>query len=201
MLLRKSPNERGFTLVELLIVMVLTGIASTTLYTLTNTSISQYLALQADSISFSELTDQSQRISKVVRGLTDITVATNDEMTMYAYFAPNDSYVSLIRYYKNPTNTTLFADVTPMTANPPNGSLINSSQRTFTIIQNFHQSQGINTFEYLDSSGAILGLPINDLHTIKGVRINLAVPSKSPTQSGNQSITLQVSLRNRKTNL
>jgi hypothetical protein len=144
---------------------------------------------------------QSQRIGKVLRGLTDVTQATNTEITVYAYFSPNDAYVSLIHYYKNAAGTKMFADVTPMSADPPNGTLLTAQEKTFTIIDNFYSSASINTFEYLDTSGNTLSLPIADLHTIKAIRISLAVPVTLPSQSGNDTFTIQVSLRNRKTNL
>jgi hypothetical protein len=88
-----------------------------------------------------------------------------------------------------------------MTANPPGGTLITAQTHTVTIIENFYSSPSVNTFEYLDAGGATLTTPIADLHTIKGMRINLAVPITLPSQSGNDTITSQVSLRNRKTNL
>jgi hypothetical protein len=73
--------------------------------------------------------------------------------------------------------------------------------RTVTIIENFYSAPSVNTFEYLDAAGATLSTPIADLHTIKGMRVSLAVPITLPSQTGNDTITSQVSLRNRKTNL
>ena len=200
MSLRKLSSD-GFTIVELSMVMILIAIISTATYTFINTSTSQYLALQQDGIVFGDLAFQSQRIAQVVRGLTDISQASADEITMYAYFYPKDTYASLIRYYTDSTKTTLYADVTTMTANPPIGTPIASTKKTYTIIRPFYAPTGISTFTYLDSFGATLPMPITDLHTIKEIKITLAVPVKAPVVKGNDSISLLVSLRNRKTNL
>jgi len=200
MSLRKLAND-GFTIVELSMVMILIAIISTATYTFINTSTSQYLALQQDGIVFGDLAFQSQRIAQVVRGLTDISQASADEITMYAYFYPKDSYASLVRYYSDSTKTNFYADVTTMTANPPIGTPIASTKKTYTIISPFYAPTGISTFTYLDSFGATLAMPITDLHTIKEIKITLAVPVKAPVVKGNDSISLLVSLRNRKTNL
>lgn len=194
-------NQKGFTLTELSVSMVVIGIVIIGAFTIFNNSINSYLGLQQDASEFQNLTVGSQRIGNVLRGLTDITTATENEVTLYAYFSPNDSYVSLIRYYISGSNPSLYADVTPMTANPPGGSLINSSKKTYTIIENFYQQQGVNTFTYLDANGTALTMPISDLHTIKGIKVSLAVPINVPTANGSRVVNVQVSLRNRKTNL
>jgi prepilin-type N-terminal cleavage/methylation domain-containing protein len=196
-----NASNSGFSLLELLVVITLIGIVGTTAYTLFNTSFRQYLDLQKDSMQFGDVALQSQRITNILRGLTDITEATNDSLTAYGYFSPNDTYVSLIKYYKNTENNKLFADVTPMTANPPIGSPITNQVRTYTIIDPFFNDDAVKTFEYLDSSTAVLAMPVNDLHTIKGIKVALAVPSYGPTANGSSTIISQVSLRNRKTNL
>jgi hypothetical protein len=120
-------------------------------------------------------------------------------LTIYAYFSPNDTYVSLVHYYVS--GSTLLADTTHMTANPPIGNPITSSKVTSTIISNFQLVNGVNTFDYLDASGATLSLPISDLNSIKSIRVNLAVPSSGPIANSYSTISTQVSLRNRKTNL
>jgi len=91
--------------------------------------------------------------------------------------------------------------VTQMTANPPAGTPITSSLKTVNIIDNFYLASNLNTFQYYDSGGTLLTPPISDLHTIKIVKINLAVPSKSPVATSSTTMSVQVSLRNRKTNL
>jgi prepilin-type N-terminal cleavage/methylation domain-containing protein len=198
---RNSPagRESGFTLVELLITMILVVLLSGMFYTFFKTNLFTYLNLQKDASGFTDLASQSQRIATVVRGATDIVSVNDDDMVIYGYFYPTDAYVSLIHYYRNAADTVLYADVTPMTANPPIGTPITANKKTFTIIPNFKAVSGVKLFQYLDSGGAVLGLPISDLHTIKGIQVNLAVTTA--TGGGNQSMSVQVSLRNRKTNL
>lgn len=193
--------QTGFTLIELVITFFVVGVISTAAYTFFNTSISQYLALHKDSLVFADLATQSQRIANVLRGLTDITAASENEITTYAYFAPNDTYVSKIRYYKDGTGTKLFADVTDMTSNPPVGTEIAGTLKTFTIIDNFNTIAGLDLFDYLDSNGAELTMPVTDLSTIKAIKVNLSVPSKRPVATSDTTMTVKVSLRNRKTNL
>ena len=187
------------TLVELVVVMALTLIIGTTMYTFFKTNLFTYLNLQKDATSFTGLAVQSQRIGNVMRGLTNVVSVDTDEITIYGYFFPTDTYVSLIHYYLNTNGTLLYADVTPMTSNPPIGTPITAKLKTYTIIDNFKQSPSVNLFTYLDSAGAVMNLPIADLHTIKGIRINLAVSTE--IGDNDQAMTLEVSLRNRKTNL
>lgn len=198
MLHRKSSSSAGFTIIELLVVISLVAIVSTFAFTFFNTSINQYLSLQQNSDAFNDLSSHYQRLANVLRGLTDISSASDNDLTVYAYFSPNDAYASLIHYYI--TGGKLLADVTPLTANPPNGTLITSQKKTYTIINQFVSIPGVPTFVYIDAANTILTTPVVDQHTVKSIKVNLAVPSKSPSLT-NQSLTLQVSLRNRKTNL
>ncbi|HSX30085.1 MAG TPA: prepilin-type N-terminal cleavage/methylation domain-containing protein [Candidatus Saccharimonadales bacterium] len=197
---KRARNEQGMTLVELVVTMTITLMMGVAFYTFFKTNLLTYLNLQKDASAFTNLSNESHRIATVVRGLTDITDANNNDLTIYGYFYPTDTYVSLIRYYLNPTGTVLYADVTPMTANPPIGSLITNQKKTYTIVSSFKLATGVNLFTYLDSVGNPLTVPITDLHTIKGVRINLAVTTAAAS-STNQAMYVDVSLRNRKTNL
>jgi prepilin-type N-terminal cleavage/methylation domain-containing protein len=194
-------HELGFTLIELMVSIAIISVLTTTFFTFFNTSISQYLSLHRDSLAFSDLATQSQRIGNVLRGLTDITQTGDNELTAYAYFAPNNYYVSLIHYYLTNNNTRLVADVTKMTSNPPTGTLVPGSTKTFVIIDNFYLASNLNTFTYYDVGNNILTAPVLDQHTIKSIKISLAVPSKSPVATSNTTMTINVALRNRKTNL
>jgi hypothetical protein len=173
-------------------------IIGTAFYTFFKSSIFLYLNLQADASNFTTLASQSQRVATVVRGLTGITSASANDLQIYAYFYPTDTYVSQIHYYLNTGQTALMADVTQMTSNPPIGTPIVSTKRTYTIIDNFKQSANTGLFVYLDSSNNPIASPVANTTTIKAIAINLAVAA---TPNNNQAMTLQVSLRNRKTNL
>lgn len=180
------------------VVLTLTFIMALTFYTFFKSNLSGYLNLQSDASNFTDVAAQSQRISSVVRGLTDITSASANDLQVYAYFYPQDAYVSQIHYYLNASKTQLLADVTAMTANPPTGTPIASSLKTYTIINNFKQSAGTDLFQYYDAANALLTSPITDTTAVKAIKVNLAV---SASTGNNQILTMQVSLRNRKTNL
>lgn len=193
-------KQKAFTLIELLIAMVVAGAISTVLFVFFGNAITQYITLQEDGSAFTDVSLNSQRIAAVLRGGTDITQATDNNITLYSYFAPNDQYVSLIKYYPNASKTKLLADVTRMTANPPIGTPINGTLKTVTIIDDFYIPTGTKTFEYLDSAGNTLGTPITDYTTIKGVRVNL-ITKASKRNSVPTKLSVEVSLRNKKTNL
>ncbi len=196
-----ATQRSGFTILELLIALLIASILSITAFTFFSTTFLQYLKLDMDATSLNELAEQSQRVAKVIRGLTDIVSASDNDLVAYAYFSPVDQYVSQIHYYKNGAGTVLYADVTHMTANPPSGTLISSSTRTYTIISSFYTISGTPLFTYLNSGDVILTTPIGDQHTIKGIRINLSVRSNNAAVGQYTSTSLEVSLRNRKTNL
>lgn len=196
-----SKNKQGFTILELLIAILLASILSMLAFDFFSSSFSQYIKLSKDSESLTELSQQSQRLAKVLRGLTDIVSASDNDLQAYAYFSPSDTYVSLIHYYKNGAGTVLYADVTHMTANPPSGSLISSSTRTYTVISNFYTVSGVNLFTYLDSGDVVLTTPVSDEHIIKGIRLNLSIPSTDAASGQYTTTSLEVALRNRKTNL
>lgn len=204
MLRRKASfatDQRGFTLFEMLVTISLLALFVAVFWGGFNTLVFQYFKMQKTGTQFTELAISSQRVANVLRGATDFVAVGNNDTTVYAYFAPHDTYVSQIRYYLNATNTSLLADVTPMTANPPTGTPITASKKTYTIVENYYKASGVNLFTYLDASGNTLTLPLTDQHVIKGMKITLAVPKTDPGQSGSQTMVLNVSLRNRKTNL
>lgn len=197
----KNRNASGFTLVEVMIAITMSAIVMTIIFTFFTTSFNQYFALQEDGMIYGDLALQSQRIASVLRSTTNITQATNNEITAYAYFSPNDTYVSQIHYFISTDGKKLLADVTPMSANPPTGALLVGSIRHYTVIDKYYAVSGINTFSYLGTGTTAIPTPIADLHTIKQISVNLASPTKAPNVNGYNQITVQVMLRNRKTNL
>lgn len=176
------------------------AVIGTTFLVFFKSSFFNYLNLQTDASALTQLSRQTNRVAQVLRGTTDITSVAANDFVGYSYFFPSDTYVSVIHYYISTSGTTktLKADVTPMSSNPPIGSPITAQMRTYTIIDNFYQPSGVNLFTYTDSSGTALTLPISDLQTIKGVKVSLAAKGSN---GSNQSVSVDVSLRNRKTNL
>ncbi len=192
-------NQSGFSIVELLVVISLIGIIFATFSSFFTNYLILYSKYQQDSLNFGEMAQQSQRIGQVLRGLTDIVSESANDITVYAYFAPSDNYVSQVHYYLDGTGKKLMVDITPMTANPPTGTLLTSQKKTYTIISNYYQAPSVNLFNYYDAGGSLMTLPISDEHSIMQIQVNLAEPASHGSKNQNLSIT--VSLRNRKTNL
>jgi prepilin-type N-terminal cleavage/methylation domain-containing protein len=192
-------GESGFTLVELMVVISVVAVMFISFGTFFTNYLILYSKYQQDASGFTELSGQSQRIADVLRGLTDIVSESANDLTVYAYFSPADTYVSLTHYYLSANGKAVMVDVTPMTANPPIGTPITASKKTYTIISNYYQPAGGSLFGYYDASGTALGLPISDEHSILEIQVNLAEPA-AHTKNG-QTLSITVSLRNRKTNL
>ncbi len=198
-MLNHKSNSQGFTLVELLVVILLVVVIFTSFASFFTNYLILYSKYQKDGMAYSELSQQSQRISDVIRGLTDIVSASNNDITIYAYFSPADAYVSQVRYYLANSNKTLMVDVTPMSSNPPNGTLLTAKKKTYTIISNFYLPTNGKIFTYYDAGGTALSVPLTDQHTVLSIKVDIASPS-SKNPSG-QTLSTTVSLRNRKTNL
>lgn len=179
---------------------MLVAIIGTTFLVFFKSSFFNYLNLQSDATTTTQVNTQANRVAQVMRGVTGITSVSANDFQGYSYFYPQDAYVSLIHYYLHTSGKTtqLLADVTPMSANPPIGSPLTTKLKTYTIIDNFYQPSGGSLFTYLDTSGNSLSLPISDLQTIKGVQVNLAAKLSN---NSNETLSVQVGLRNRKTNL
>lgn len=198
-MLHRKASLPGFTLVELLIVILLIGVIFGSFGSFFTNYLILYSKYQQDGSNFTEMANQSQRVADVLRGLTDMVSETNSDLVVYAYFSPVDTYVSQVHYYLSSSGKALMADVTPMTANPPIGTLITTSKKTYTIISNYYQVSGTNLFTYYDATGTAMSLPISNEHSIIQIQVTLAEPD-SHNKNG-QSLNVMVSLRNRKTNL
>ncbi|HXE09844.1 MAG TPA: prepilin-type N-terminal cleavage/methylation domain-containing protein [Verrucomicrobiae bacterium] len=198
---RRPPKGQnaGFSLVELLVVISLIAIVAVSFGSFFTNYLILYSKYQQDSLDFSEMTQQSQRLAQVLRGLTDIVSESGNDLTVYAYFSPADAYVSQVHYYLTANNTQLKVDVTPMTANPPNGTLLTAQKKTYTIISNYFQVSGTSLFNYYDANGTLLTPPIADEHSIVQIQINLAEPASHSSKG--QTLSMTISLRNRKINL
>lgn len=189
-------DQNGFSLAELVITLAVGTIIVITLYGFFSTSINNYFALQQDAVRFNALTSETQRIGRVIRGATDVLSASQNDLVVYAYFSPRDSVVSKIHYYVS--DGKLLADVTPMSSSPPVGVPLTAQTSTHTIIEKLHTTADI--FAYLDSAGNVLP-SLTNLRDIKGIRISLGIPPSRGAVSKQTTLSLAVSLRNRKTNL
>lgn len=196
----EQPHESGMTLVELIVVMVLIGIVSVMFSVLFNSSLTNYFSLQKEASSFTQISSQSARLTNVIRGTVDIETATDNELAIYAYFYPADTYVSHLRYYiaTAPNGVKqLKADLTPMTANPPVGTKLTDNMRSFVVIDDLYVPAAGKLFEYKGGNDAPMAVPIIDRKAIRAIQVNLAVK----TDTSEHSMSVKTSLRNRKTNL
>ena len=194
-------NRKGLTLTELIVVMAIMSGVLITVYVFTSSSISSFLQLQAESLARSKLADGSFRITKVIRSINYIETANTDTITAYSYFAPNDQYTSKIRYYLNGSQDKLLAEVTPMTADYPIGTLISGQTKTVTIIDNFVKLASEPTFIYYDSNLNQITSPVSDVSSIKNISVKLFVKRYKEVPTKYVSTEVTVNLRNRKTNL
>lgn len=119
-------QSRGFTLVELLVSITIITLVIGTFTMFFNQSLTGYLHLQYNASALSNMYVNSARMTRVLRGVTGVEQAKDNELTVYAYFNPADTYVSKLRYYLSGSgpNKQLKADLTPMTADPPTGTPI-----------------------------------------------------------------------------
>jgi prepilin-type N-terminal cleavage/methylation domain-containing protein len=192
-----KSDHNGFTLTEMLIVIVTLGIVLSAMYTFFSDSMNQYVKLQNDGIAFSEVSEGSQRISSVLRGITQIADAQAESLTMYAYFSPNDAHESLIKYYLNNDKTKLLADVIPCSDNYPNCTVTGLTPNVVTIINEFYKtSSPIFAYYNADNTQVAAG----DYNTIKNIETTLAVKPNASNQDPT-IVTNYINLRNKKTNL
>lgn len=194
-------NSRGFTVSELIIVMMILSGLLITLFVFSSSAINSFMRLQADGLARSKLAEGSYRITKVVRGMNYIETAAADNLVGYAYFAPDDQYTSKISYYLNGAQNKLLADVTPMTADYPIGSTIPAQKKTVTVIDNFYKIAGQPTFKYYDANFQELSAPVSDRPAIKNISTTLFVKKYESNATDYVSTEVTVNLRNRKSNL
>ncbi len=81
---RAVASEGGFSLVELLVVISLIGIVVASFSSFFTNYLILYSKYQQSSLNFSEMAQQSQRISQVLRGLTDIVSESVNDLTVCA---------------------------------------------------------------------------------------------------------------------
>lgn len=191
-----SHKQKGFTIVELVLVTSIVSIIVVLFYSVFVGSFNNFLAMQTDAVKFNDLSSQTQRIARIMRGATDVLEATPTSATVYAYFSPRDNVVSKVKYYVS--GTQLKADITPMSSAPPVGTPQTAQMKSYVIIEKIDTST--SPFDYLDSAGSSLGT-VSNLRDVKGMKITITVPPTKLATVKPTTLQVSVSLRNRKTNL
>lgn len=189
-------QSRGFTLVELLVSITIITLVIGTFTMFFNQSLTGYLHLQYNASALSNMYVNSARMTRVLRGVTGVEQAKDNELTVYAYFNPADTYVSKLRYYLSGSgpNKQLKADLTPMTADPPTGTPITAQMRTVTIMNNFYQPASSKLFTYLGAGDQALSTPITDTQPIRSIEVNLAMTTRA---KNTYTTSMRVTLRNK----
>ena len=187
----------GFSLIELLFVMMLTSMIAIPLSTFAYKGLSSYEFLQAQSNTSTELSTLSERMAKVIRGATGIINAQANTLTIYGYFSPQDSVVKQIRYFISGTN--LDIGVTPPSGTAPNYTYPVANEVVTTTRVDLAMG-ATSMFTYYDDSGNQLPNGFANSQ-IKEIGLYVAANPRLKQLSVPISLTTKVTLRNFKTNL
>lgn len=197
MLLHKLNNDRGYSLIELLIVITITGMIAIPLTLFAIKGATSYTFLEAQSNTSVELNILMNRITKVVRGATSVDTASPNTLTVYGYFSPQDTTIKKIRYFVAGTNLNI--GVTPPTGTAPNYSY-NSNDEVITTTRVDLVMGGKPLFTYYDDSGNVLNTGFATSQ-VKNIGIFLSANPNIKQVKTPISMSTRVSLRNLKTNL
>lgn len=197
MLRHSSLGTAGYSLIELLVVIVLMIVVTIPLVTFTIKGMSSYQFLQDQSNTSEELSTLSERVAKVVRGTTKVVTAQSNTLTIYGYFSPQDTVVKQIRYFINGNN--LEIGVTPPSGTAPNYTY-NPANEVVSIVRVDLSMGATPMFTYYDDSGTALPNGFAN-GQIKEIGIYVAANPDTNRVSVPLSVTTRVTLRNFKTNL
>jgi len=192
-----SLGTAGYSLIELLVVIVLMIVVTIPLVTFTIKGMSSYQFLQDQSNTSEELSTLSERVAKVVRGTTKVVTAQSNTLTIYGYFSPQDTVVKQIRYFINGNN--LEIGVTPPSGTAPNYTY-NPANEVVSIVRVDLSMGATPMFTYYDDSGTALPNGFAN-GQIKEIGIYVAANPDTNRVSVPLSVTTRVTLRNFKTNL
>ncbi len=201
MSLTKSINPsapRGLSLIELLIAMsmgLVIGIVLTSL--IVNTSRS-YRFAQLQSQTATQISTYLERMSRVLRGSTDVVSASSTSLTVYAYFSPRDNVPDKVRYFVD-TDNALKVGVIKATGSAPNYTYNSSDETVQTLLSDLrHGSTPVFTY-YDDNNNQLTGTITPA--TVKEIGIRLELNPDQSILKQNVTGQTRINLRNRKTNL
>lgn len=197
MLARKSDAQAGYSMVELLISALIVGIMSGTLFIFFGSAFNNFFKIQESSIMVNDKTRTLYRIAQVIRSGTTIAEATADNLTIYAYFSPQDTTLSQVRYYYSSASKTVKVDRIKAVGTAPNYTYPIANKQTFTLIDQIILTG--NLFSYLDANGDNGPFTAPTYKDIKTISIDLNTASNYKTTASQLKTTVE--MRNRKTNL
>ena len=187
----------GYTLIEVLVVMVIIGLVAAPLSTFVIKGLTTFNFIQGQSDTSLELETLADRITKVVRGATSVDTASPNTLIVYGYFSPQDSVIKKIRYFISGTNLNI--GVTPPTGTAPNYTYSSSNEVITTTRVDLVMGSN-SLFSYYDDAGNVLTgsfLPSQ----VKEIGLYVAADPNAKALPVPISISTKVTLRNLKTNL
>lgn len=190
-------SEEGFTLLELTIAGLLTGMLAIPLMFFTFKGLSSFQFLQSESNTSTELSTVSEAMAKVVRGTTSVITAQSNTLTVYAYFNPDDTLVKQVRYFVSGTN--LDVGVTPPSGTAPNYTYPSANEVVTTMYSNLTMGS-TPMFTYYDNTGTQLPNGFSNSE-VNQVGIYIAANPSANQETVPIELTTRVTLRNFKTNL
>lgn len=184
---RHNLNQRGYTMIELLVVIVITTAIAIPLGQFAISGMKSYSLLEAQSNTSVELNILAGRIAKVVRGATSVVSATPNELKIYGYFSPQDTVTKLIRY-------TISGNRLTIGVTPPSGPEVTSDVRIDIT------NGSTPMFTYLDDNNNSLGASPTP-GTVKQIGVYLSANPAPKLNPKTISLSTNITLRNLKTNL
>lgn len=155
--------------------------------------------MQQNTVRQNTLSSATQRITRVLRGVTTITDAKPQTLSAFAYFTPRDGTLSKVRYfYDDSLVGSVKVGVIPATGSAPDYTYDTSKERVTTLVENIDASAPI--FGYLDIAGNEATFSPDTYKDIKGIKVNLKT-DRIGTAIKAFELKTSVTLRNRKTNL
>ncbi len=197
MLLRNKTSD-GFTIAEMVIVISLVALVSIIFANFFSDNFKSYLQLQQTTVTINTLNSSSQRIARVIRGMTTITDASDYTLSGFAYFTPRDDTLSKVRYYFDTPSNSIKVGVTPASGSAPNYNYNIADEVVTTVAEGVVDTKPI--FQYRDSSGNNAEFTTETYKDIKSINIDL-MSTPIPGKNVPLEISTSVTLRNRKTNL
>ena len=191
-------SQQGFSMVELLISTLVIGLMSGTFFIFFSTAFDDFFRIQQSSIITNDKTVVLYRMAQVIRSGTTIGEASPSSLTIYAYFSPQDSVLSQVRYVYNSSDKTIKVERIKATGTAPN-YLYPAANKESRILLNQTQLTG-DLFSYKDANGTNGPFTTDTFKDIKTISIDLNTAKNFKTSDASQMKTT-VELRNRKTNL